>query len=410
MNTCDAIPDSLAVYLSAIHNDSAWLNNNIYTCSPQVNNSNNCKLSVFTQYRQMLQQARINFIGFRTRNYTLYNNAQYSCYQNIENQADNILKPVLHLQDEYINAPIETTSWKNGALLNAHYTNYGFVSNPAGFVYPVSDQLISLSSPSSSFNPATLSGTTISLDSRYLLENTVNYNAGRVADVTTRSGVTTAYIWGYNNEYPVSKITGASYNTAIGFANQTTLNNTSTTDANMRMALNNIRAGLPNALVNTYTYAPEVGMTSETDPRGYLITHEFDALARLLRTRDKDGYILKQTNYTYAANVSSSSSPSGFTMTVNDNNSNYTGYTVSLTAVSGGSSQSFVIGSHGANSMGPVVPGVYNIVITPPANDSGGLMAMISISGSGTLDSSGSIATFSNITLGASNYNTINIY
>jgi hypothetical protein len=60
--------------------------------------------------------------------------------------------------------------------------------------------------------------------------------------------------------------------------------------------------------------------------------------------------------------------------------------------------------------MGPVVPGVYNIVITPPANDSGGLMAMISISGSGTLDSSGSIATFSNITLGASNYNTINIY
>ncbi|MDE3234529.1 MAG: RHS repeat protein [Bacteroidota bacterium] len=408
--SCDGTSDGTATYTSAVNADNSWLSNNINTCSPQVNDATNCKWSVYTQYRLNIQQDRINFINYRRTNFTDPGNNYYNCFQSALSSADATLKPVLQLQNEYVNVPIETSSWKNGALLQSHYTNYGFIN---GYVYPVSDQLVNLSSPSTTFSPATVSGSSILLDGRYLVENIVNYSQGRVADVTTKAGVTTAYIWGYGNQYPVAKISGANYATASSLVNpsQSTISNMSTTDANMRAALSSLRSGLPSALVNTYTYTPMLGMTSQTDARGYLSTFEYDALGRLLRTRDMDGNIIKQNAYTYAANTGSvASPPPGFNMTVNDNNSTYTGYTVSLTAVSGGNSQSFVINSLGYNSMGPVVPGVYNIVITPPPSNTGGLMAILSISGSSSLYSSGSIATFSNITLGASNYNTINIY
>lgn len=405
---CDAISDGISSYVNAVNADNSWLSSNIYSCSPQENSINNCRSSVYTQYRQSVKTNRVNFVNYRRANFTDANNTSYTCFQTALSGADGVLKPVLQLQNEYILAPIETTVWKNGGLVQANYTNYGIVNN---YAYPVSDQKINLASPSFSFNPATVSGSTISFDSRYQVENTVNYNSGRVADVTSKTGVTTAFIWGYGNQYPVAKISGATYSSAIGLINQTTVSNMSTTDANMRAALSSLRTGLPSALVNTYTYSPMLGITSVTDPRGYTVTDEYDVLGRFLRSRDKDGNILNQTSYSYAVNSGSASSPaSGFNMTVYNNNSTYTGYTVQLTAISGGNSQSFVIYNQGLSSMGPVVPGVYNIVITPPASNTGGLLSVLSISGSNSLYSSGSISTFSNITLGSSNYNTINIY
>lgn len=51
--------------------------------------------------------------------------------------------------------------------------------------------------------------------------------------------------------------------------------------------------------MTTYTYAPMVGITSETDPAGRTIFYEYDLFKRLMTIKDKDGYILKHFEYNY---------------------------------------------------------------------------------------------------------------
>jgi len=98
----------------------------------------------------------------------------------------------------------------------------------------------------------------------------------------------------------------------------------------------------------------------------------------------------------------------GFFLNVVDNNSTYSGYTIQLSG--NGAPLNFTVPNHGANSVGPITPGTYNILISPPAGSTYGLMSILSISGNSNLYSSGSTSSFSSITLGPSSYNTINIY
>jgi YD repeat-containing protein len=54
-----------------------------------------------------------------------------------------------------------------------------------------------------------------------------------------------------------------------------------------------------NALMTTYTYAPSIGITSETDARGITTYYEYDGFMRLARIRDSDGNIIKTYDYHY---------------------------------------------------------------------------------------------------------------
>jgi len=55
-----------------------------------------------------------------------------------------------------------------------------------------------------------------------------------------------------------------------------------------------------NAMMNTYTYKPEVGVLSITDTKGLTQFYEYDDMKRLLNIRDQDGNILKNFTYNYA--------------------------------------------------------------------------------------------------------------
>ena len=403
--SADALTDSYNYYINTVATAQNNLNSYTY-CSPQDGTTNNCLWIAYTNFRITKAQARNVYVQSRQN----LSSSFAGIHSSIKGSADTELKPLLELQDEYDNALIETSNWKNGNLLSSTFVRYDYFSNPNNIVYPQRTQTINLSVPSSGFTPSATSGsgTSLTKDSRYTDETIFNFNAGNIADITKKDGVTTAYIWGYNNQFPVAKITGSSYANAIGYVNQTNVNNPSTSDATMRSALSGLYS-IPGSLVNTYTYAPAIGMTSETNARGFINTYEYDALGRLLRSRDKDGNILKQMSYAYEA-TNTGGSPATFNMAVTDNNGSYTGYTIVLTSVSGGASQTYVVNSYGSNSGFNVVPGVYNIAIYPPPADSGGLFCMLSVSGSSTLYSSGSTASFNGVTLGAGNYNTINIY
>jgi hypothetical protein len=127
-----------------------------------------------------------------------------------------------------------------------------------------------------------------------------NYDEkGNLVQYTGKDGVVTSIIWGYNKTYPVAKVVGASYSTAIALLNTTVLNYPSS-DAALRTELNNLRTGLSGSvLVTTLTHKPLIGVTSETDPKGLTVYYEYGSFNRLKVIRDKDNNILKKFEYNY---------------------------------------------------------------------------------------------------------------
>ncbi|CAL1516430.1 hypothetical protein [Chitinophaga sp. MM2321] len=161
--------------------------------------------------------------------------------------------------------------------------NFKFSNRAAGQAYP--------SGISSAF----------SIDPRYkqVLSYDTYDNFGNLTSFHQNNNVQETFIWGYKGLYPVAKIIGTDYNTAIQYVNLSVLNSPATTETQMRTELNKLRINLPTAMVSTYTYAPMVGISSETDPSGKTIFYEYDKGNRLKLIRDQDGKILKQITYQY---------------------------------------------------------------------------------------------------------------
>ncbi|CAH0129596.1 hypothetical protein SRABI27_00001 [Pedobacter sp. Bi27] len=126
-----------------------------------------------------------------------------------------------------------------------------------------------------------------------------NYDyLGNLLEWSMSNGPKEIYLWGYNKQYPVAKITNTDYATVSSLINQALLDNPND-DNTLRTYLNTLRAALPNSFINTYTYKPLVGMTSQTDAKGMTTYYEYDAFQRLKAVKDQNGNILKQTDYHY---------------------------------------------------------------------------------------------------------------
>lgn len=140
------------------------------------------------------------------------------------------------------------------------------------------------------------------------LQTEANINAydskGNILQITGKDGVITSYIYGYNSQYPVAKISGSDHATASTYITQSVLDAAigNGDDVSIRNHLANLR-NIPGAFVTTYTYKPLVGITSETDPRGKTIYYEYDASNRLSLIRDQDNNIIKKICYNYAGQV-----------------------------------------------------------------------------------------------------------
>lgn len=125
--------------------------------------------------------------------------------------------------------------------------------------------------------------------------------AGNITQTTSKSGIKTSYIWGYNKQYPLARIINTTYEVAKTYINQSFLD-APTSDLNLRNHLNNLR-NISGTLVTNYTYKPLVGITSETDPNNHTKYYEYDNLNRLAFIRDQDNNILKRLCYNYAGQV-----------------------------------------------------------------------------------------------------------
>jgi len=134
---------------------------------------------------------------------------------------------------------------------------------------------------------------------------------GHLQQYTTKDGISTTIIWGYNNTQPIAKIIGAKLSdidqslidTIVSASNTDAaagLNNDETT---LLSALNTFRtdSGLSGYQVTTYTYDPLVGVRSITPPSGIREVYIYDSANRLKEVREQNqtGKLLKEYQYNY---------------------------------------------------------------------------------------------------------------
>lgn len=177
------------------------------------------------------------------------------------------------------NTVIEKTVIRNGSQSSKEKTNFGFFN---GYVAPSSLQLVS--------GPG-------NLQTRLLYYRYDNY--GNLVEQGKTNDYREIYIWGYNNEYPVAKITGSTASAVNAIALNNNVIQNPSSDNGLRAEITKLRNGLAGsaAQVITYTFSPQIGTTSETDPSGKVTYYEYDALGRLKVIKDNDGKVLKTFEY-----------------------------------------------------------------------------------------------------------------
>jgi hypothetical protein len=210
VNSCDQVANPEATYLADANQALLAFNT---TWNPGSFNppGENYRYWPWQYYIYDMCQARIKYVRARRQHYTGANSAYNSCLTIAKSNADAKLKPIIELQQRNINVPIEATEWRDSKMLSASYNNYVYASSPAGFVYPGSVDAITVASPTTSFTPSAISGTTITKDAAYKEESSAVFSNGNIIEITPKNGVKVSYLWGYKNTLPIAKAVGVGY-------------------------------------------------------------------------------------------------------------------------------------------------------------------------------------------------------
>jgi len=232
-----------------------------------------------------------------------------------------------------ISPVIESINFKNGTQLTQTKTNYNTFNN---IIKPNTIEFQKGTNPSE------------------IRVNFQNYDvAGNLSTVSQQNGPPIAYQWGYNKAYPVAKVSNAKSNdifydsfeegdgtstlgdsktghysyigpyskplTGLDVGNyvlsywqklagvwtfQTSSVTVSASTYTITIGtsgtqIDDVRFYPAPAQMATFTYDPQIGVTSSTDPKGEISYYEYDSFQRLMNIKDKDGNIIKNYQYHY---------------------------------------------------------------------------------------------------------------
>ncbi|KFE97192.1 hypothetical protein IX39_20560 [Chryseobacterium formosense] len=128
---------------------------------------------------------------------------------------------------------------------------------------------------------------------------------GNLQQYTTKDGIPTAIIWGYNMTQPIAKIVGATYAQVSSFASDIILASdadiNATTEQTLIDKLDIFRkhSALSVSQITTYTYDPLIGVTSIIPPSGLREIYKYDSANKLENIKDASGKLLKEFKYHY---------------------------------------------------------------------------------------------------------------
>lgn len=181
-------------------------------------------------------------------------------------------------------------------------TDVGKVISKKEIIYPISSNSVAgefaLPLSIKSYNLDNTSQTDITYDSYDTKGNILQY--------TTKEGVSTAIIWGYNQTQPIAKIEGATYAQVSGsiadivnYSNADATVGSSVSEQDTIDKLDAFRKLFPQYQITTYTYDPLIGVRSSTPPTGIREIYIYDTANRLESVIDVKGKILKEYSYKY---------------------------------------------------------------------------------------------------------------
>ena len=179
-----------------------------------------------------------------------------------------------------ISIPLKTETFRNGSLVSSQETNYNPVASANNVILPTSI----LAKKGTQSNELKL--TYDSYD-----------NKGNLTQYTAESGIPIAIIYGYHQTLPIAKIENATYADVAGYV--AALQSASDAGTLTQASFAQLRNGLPNAMITTYTHKPLVGVSSIMDPKREVITYVYDGFNRLEKVIDAQGNTVSENKYNY---------------------------------------------------------------------------------------------------------------
>ncbi|CAA7196830.1 hypothetical protein [Chryseobacterium potabilaquae] len=131
---------------------------------------------------------------------------------------------------------------------------------------------------------------------------------GNLQQYTTKDGVPVSLVWGYNQTQPIAKIEGAMYTQVSGLiagiisaSDADAVQGTEASENALIIALDAFRTlpALVTTQITTYTYNPQIGVTSITPTSGVRENYIYDSANRLEKVIDVNGKVLKEYKYNY---------------------------------------------------------------------------------------------------------------
>ena len=180
---------------------------------------------------------------------------------------------------EYLGSTNKITKYvvtKNGHVIDAYLLKYDTKGR-------VTMKKIAQLNPTSPVTKENITWDTIETYKYYPTRN----NLKEVYNYHTN--MTTTYLWSYGGQYPIAEIVNATFN-SVKSALGTHIDSIPSNNEQENISLmNSLRDSLPLATINSMTYAPLIGITSYTDPKGYTQYYEYDDFGRIREIYEKVG-------------------------------------------------------------------------------------------------------------------------
>ncbi|MDQ1859221.1 hypothetical protein [Chryseobacterium sp. WLY505] len=207
----------------------------------------------------------------------------------------------LMISKNMIGIPLEIVSSKTVGIINKTLSK-------TNTLYPASQSEADLKTSSLILPYAILS-----TDLQNVVSTEVTYDKydskGNLQQYTTKDGLSTVIIWGYNQTQPIAKIEGAKLSdisqslmdSIVTASNTDALAAPNNDETTFLSALNTFRSNsaLSGYQITTYTYDPLVGVRSITPPSGIRENYVYDSANRLQKVIDVNGKVLKEMKYNY---------------------------------------------------------------------------------------------------------------
>lgn len=215
-----------------------------------------------------------------------------------------------------ISPAIEQSSWVNGKLVSG---------KAIGFTYDITNDFV---------KPTTISiaETTGGITSDIFSNDGENFNpvfneratyiyddAGNVMEQISPAQVTSSFIWGYDDRFPVVKGENINHNQLVSIVSTalsqhsgsyTSLDDLLADIGQLKnqtekdkwiafISLLNSQVNVDHGLISIFAFDPLLGMISQADPNGIISYFEYDELGRMKLIKDEEGNIVQHQQYHY---------------------------------------------------------------------------------------------------------------